>query len=47
MAAVRILAIQNLQNDGKHLSIFETQLSELKKNEKAEKVVELLNQLKF
>ncbi|MBP6181208.1 glutamine--tRNA ligase/YqeY domain fusion protein [Flavobacterium sp.] len=43
MAAVRILAIQNLQNDLNNFSLFETQLSELKKNEKNEKVLELLN----
>ncbi|MFV5701395.1 glutamine--tRNA ligase/YqeY domain fusion protein [Flavobacterium sp. XS2P12] len=47
MAAVRILAIQNLQNDLNNFSLFETQLSELKKNEKNEKVLELLNGLKF
>ncbi|MFV5687357.1 glutamine--tRNA ligase/YqeY domain fusion protein [Flavobacterium sp. ZT3R25] len=47
MAAVRILAIQNLQNDLNNLNLFETQLSELKKNEKIEKVLELLNELKF
>ncbi|MFV5690814.1 glutamine--tRNA ligase/YqeY domain fusion protein [Flavobacterium sp. LT1R49] len=47
MAAVRILAIQNLQNDLNNLNLFETQLSELKKNEKTEKVLELLNELKF
>ncbi|MFV8324768.1 glutamine--tRNA ligase/YqeY domain fusion protein [Flavobacterium sp. ZS1P14] len=47
MAAVRILAIQNLQNDLNNFSLFETQLSELKKNEKTEKVLELLNELKF
>ena len=47
MAAVRILAIQNLQNDLNNFSLFETQLSELKKNEKSEKVLELLNNLKL
>lgn len=47
MAAVRILAIENLQNDLNNFSLFETQLSELKKNEKNEKVLELLNELKF
>ncbi|MFV8374236.1 glutamine--tRNA ligase/YqeY domain fusion protein [Flavobacterium sp. LB1P71] len=47
MAAVRILAIQNLQNDLNNFSLFKTQLSELKKNEKNEKVLELLNELKF
>jgi glutaminyl-tRNA synthetase len=30
MAAVRILAIENLQNDLNNFSLFETQLSELK-----------------
>nr|WP_314895772.1 glutamine--tRNA ligase/YqeY domain fusion protein [uncultured Flavobacterium sp.] len=47
MAAVRILAIQNLQNDLNNFSLFETQLSELKKTEKSEKVLELLNNLKL
>ena len=47
MAAVRILAIQNLQNDLNNFSLFEIQLSELKKNEKNEKVLELLKELKF
>ncbi|TRX09696.1 glutamine--tRNA ligase/YqeY domain fusion protein [Flavobacterium gawalongense] len=47
MAAVRILAIQNLQNDLNNFSLFETQLSELKKTEKTEKVLELLNNLKL
>ncbi|MFV5694168.1 glutamine--tRNA ligase/YqeY domain fusion protein [Flavobacterium sp. LB3P122] len=47
MAAVRILAIQYLQNDLNNFSLFEIQLSELKKNEKNEKVLELLNELKF
>jgi glutaminyl-tRNA synthetase len=37
MAAVRILAIENLQNDLNNFSLFETQLSELKSIEKNEK----------
>ena len=47
MAAVRILAIENLQNDLSNFNIFETQLSELKTNEKNEKVLQLLNDLKI
>jgi glutaminyl-tRNA synthetase len=47
MAAVRILAVENLQNDLNNFSLFETQLSELKTNEKNEKVLQLLNDLKF
>ena len=47
MAAVRILAIENLQNDLNNLTLFETQLSELKKNEKNEKVLQLLNDLRI
>ena len=47
MAAVRILAIENLQNDLSNFNIFETQLSELKTNEKNEKVLQLLNNHKI
>lgn len=47
MAAVRILAIQNLQDNLKNFTIFESQLSELRTNEKNEKVLEVLNSLKF
>ncbi|MFV8358286.1 hypothetical protein ACNQGB_19150, partial [Flavobacterium sp. XS1P32] len=47
MAAVRILAIENLQNDLNNYSLFETQLSELKSIEKNEKVLQLLKDLKF
>jgi glutaminyl-tRNA synthetase len=47
MAAVRILAIQNLQNDLNNYSLFESQLSEIKNVEKNEKVLKLLNDLKL
>ena len=47
MAAVRILAVENLQIDLENLNLFLTQLSEMKKNEKNEKVLQLLNELKF
>ena len=47
MASVRILAIENLQNDLNNFSLFETQLSELKSIEKNEKVIQLLKDLKF
>ncbi|SHM88070.1 glutamine--tRNA ligase/YqeY domain fusion protein [Flavobacterium xinjiangense] len=47
MAAVRILAIENLQNDLNNYSLFETQLSEIKNVEKNEKVLKLLNDLKL
>jgi glutaminyl-tRNA synthetase len=47
MAAVRILAIENLQNDLSNFNLFEAQLSELKTNEKNEKVLKLLNDLKI
>lgn len=47
MATVRILAIQNLQNDLNNYSLFETQLSEIKNVEKNEKVLKLLNDLKL
>jgi glutaminyl-tRNA synthetase len=47
MAAVRILAIQNLQNDLNNFSLFETQLSEIKNVEKNDKVLKLLNDLKL
>ena len=42
LAAVRILAIQNLKNDAKNWSDFQTQLAELKNSEKNEQVLELL-----
>jgi glutaminyl-tRNA synthetase len=42
LVSVRILAIQNLKNDLDNFSSFQTQLSELKKSEKNEKVLELL-----
>lgn len=45
MAAVRILAVENLQIDLENLNLFQTQLSEMKKNEKNEKVLQLLNEL--
>lgn len=47
MATVRILAIQNLQNDLNNYSLFENQLSEIKNVEKNEKVLKLLNDLKL
>ena len=47
MATVRILAIENLQNDLDNFSLFQTQLSEMKNNEKNEKVLQLLNDLKI
>jgi glutaminyl-tRNA synthetase len=47
MAAVRILAIENLQNDLNNFSLFQIQLSEVKNNEKNEKVLQLLNALKI
>jgi len=47
MAAVRILAIQNLQNDLNNYILFESQLSEIKDVEKNEKVLKLLNDLKL
>ena len=47
LAAVRILAIENLQNDLNNFSLLENQLLELKKNEKNEKVLELLTYLKL
>ena len=43
MAAVRILAVENLQIDLENFNLFQTQLSEMKKNEKNEKVLQLLN----
>ncbi|MFV8269026.1 glutamine--tRNA ligase/YqeY domain fusion protein [Flavobacterium sp. GT2N3] len=45
MAAVRILAIENLQKNTNNFRLFEIQLSELKMNEKNEKVLQLLNEL--
>jgi glutaminyl-tRNA synthetase len=42
LISVRILAIQNLKNDSVHLNNFQTQLLELSKSEKNEKVLELL-----
>ena len=47
MAAVRILAVENLQIDLENFNRFQTQLLEMKKNEKNEKVLQLLNELKF
>ena len=47
MAAVRILAVENLQIDLENFNLFQTQLSEMKKNKKNEKVLQLLNELKF
>jgi glutaminyl-tRNA synthetase len=47
MATVRILAIENLQNDLNNFTLFKVQLSELKTNEKNEKVLQLLNDLKI
>ena len=47
LAAVRILAIENLQNDLNHFSLLEHQLIELKIKEKNEKVLQLLNNLKI
>ena len=47
LAAVRILAIENLQNDLNHFSLLEHQLIELKTKEKNEKVLQLLNNLKI
>ena len=47
LAAVRILAIENLQVDLANFSLFENQLLELKKNEKNEKVLNLLVHLKI
>jgi glutaminyl-tRNA synthetase len=42
MPMVRFFAIQNLAKDFNNLKDFNTQLSELKNNEKDEKVLELL-----
>ena len=47
MAAVRILAVENLQIDLENFNLFQKQHSEMKKNEKNEKVLQLLNELKF
>ena len=47
LAAVRILAIENLQNDLNHFSLLEHQLIELKTKERNEKVLQLLNNLKI
>ena len=47
MAAVRILAVENLQIDLENFNIFQTQKKKKKKNEKNEKVLQLLNELKF
>ena len=47
LAAVRILAIENLQNDLNNFSLLANALEELKKNEKNEKVLQLLTHLKF
>ncbi len=45
LAAVRFFAIQNLKKDLDNLNEFKKQLSDLKDNEKNEKVLELLNGL--
>lgn len=45
LAAVRILAIQNLENDTINFEDFKMQLSELKSKEKNENVLSLLNDL--
>jgi glutaminyl-tRNA synthetase len=45
LVAVRFFAIQNLKKDLDNLKEFKTQLSDLKNNEKNEKVLELLNGL--
>ena len=42
LSSVRFFGIQNLKNESQNLLIFENQLSELKKSEKNEKVLELL-----
>ena len=47
LASVRIVAIDNLQNDLNNFSLLENQLQELKKTEKNEKVLQLLSHLKF
>jgi glutaminyl-tRNA synthetase len=45
LAAVRVLAIQNLKSDSINFEDFKTQLSELKSREKNENVLSLLNDL--
>ena len=47
LAAVRFFAIKNLKKDLDNLREFKTQLSDLKSNEKNEKVLELLNGLEL
>lgn len=47
LAAVRFFAIQNLKKDSDNLKEFKNQLSDLKDNEKNEKVLELLNGLEI
>ena len=47
LAAVRILSIENLQNDLNNFSLLANALEELKKSEKNEKVLQLLTHLKF
>jgi len=47
LVAVRFFAIQNLKKDLDNLKEFKTQLSDLKNNEKNEKVLELLNGLQL
>jgi len=47
LAAVRILAIQNLSTDAANFDEFTNQLAELKNTEKNEKVSDLLNNLKL
>jgi glutaminyl-tRNA synthetase len=47
LAAVRVLAIQNLQHESVYFNNFKSQLSELKNTEKNEKVLELLKDLEM
>ncbi len=47
LAAVRILAIQNLKEDAVNFDIFKNQILDLKNAEKNENVIALLNDLKF
>ena len=47
LAALRIVAIENLQNDLDNFSLLTNNLEELRKNEKNEKVLQLLTHLKF
>jgi glutaminyl-tRNA synthetase len=47
LAAVRILAIENVKADADNFDEFKKQLAELKNTEKNEKVLDLLNGLKL